>query len=159
MRGKPSKSISHGLSFGITPADAGKTICLSASRRWSGDHPRGCGENSLNSSSCRRRSGSPPRMRGKLNSYPFRYLRLGITPADAGKTLNDAGMDGRRQDHPRGCGENERIDAMLKPCPGSPPRMRGKHRYEACGEEFYGITPADAGKTLKRSFRNQPFCS
>ena len=26
--------------------------------------------------------------------------------------------------------------------------MRGKHRFDAYGDEYLGITPADAGKTI-----------
>ena len=31
--------------------------------------------------------------------------------------------------------------------PGSPPRMRGKRILQMSVDAFYGITPADAGKT------------
>ena len=50
-------------------------------------------------------------------------------------------------DHPRGCGENHQSVKAANSLQGSPPRMRGKQpRYEASCR-FYGITPADAGKT------------
>ena len=51
------------------------------------------------------------------------------------------------RDHPRRCGENERIDAMLKPCPGSPPQVRGKLPAADGENSITGITPAGAGKT------------
>ena len=37
--------------------------------------------------------------------------------------------------------------------------MRGKPMLSKQDLDAARITPADAGKTLKRSFRNQPFCS
>ena len=50
--------------------------------------------------------GSPPRMRGKLCRHGQTRRHDGITPADAGKTIEDL-MYGRKiTDHPRGCGEN-----------------------------------------------------
>ena len=72
-------------------------------------------------------------MRGKQlleidNGYAGR-----ITPADAGKTLYNDGMDGRRPDHPRGCGENTQSSDSEDNRPGSPPRMRGKR---SCGAGF-----------------------
>ena len=123
----------------ITPADAGKT--LTASRL------------------CPKNPGSPPRMRGKLTQSSMSILHTGITPADAGKTLFSLfGTCGGR-DHPRGCGENYQNHLKPHPQEGSPPRMRGKPLFCECIRSKFRITPADAGKTLKRSFRNQPFCS
>ena len=143
----------------ITPADAGKTRYPRRRNRNRQDHPRGCGENFQPNHSCFKRNGSPPRMRGKLCFRGFRNASVGITPADAGKTSTRKLLCAGMQDHPRGCGEN------LLPCHrrgghmGSPPRMRGKLARKIAGYARSRITPADAGKTLKRSFRNQPFCS
>ena len=147
MRGKLHSSLTSSKRQRITPADAGKTAkikILCCSHR---DHPRGCGENRNVIEFENRLPGSPPRMRGKLYGVYFGSGGLRITPADAGKTCVRAhsGVTGR--DHPRGCGENERIDAMLKPCPGSPPRMRGKRFICDRGISHERITPADAGKT------------
>ena len=74
--------------------------------RW--DHPRGCGEN----------------MYITRTALGF----LGITPADAGKTVVGLSYMQRHQDHPRGCGENDVRLRKFDPVPGSPPRMRGKLR-------------------------------
>ncbi len=87
VRGKrvPSLTLCHHTR--ITPAGAGKTICLSASRRWKGDHPRRCGENrtTLRTAGCR--TGSPPQVRGKHPSVSHLKMPCRITPAGAGKTL------------------------------------------------------------------------
>ena len=90
----------------ITPADAGKT---SPQYRFSAsipDHPRGCGENKGRIFNCRRRKGSPPRMRGKRNNPLIMGTDTGITPADAGKTSRTLAEQELKEDHPRGCGEN-----------------------------------------------------
>ena len=50
------------------------------------DHPRGCGENMALMDENGSNGGSPPRMRGKRGHGVLNLKRLGITPADAGKT-------------------------------------------------------------------------
>ena len=95
VRGKPSKSISHGLSFGITPAGAGKTHSNGTHGTFSRDHPRRCGENVAPMSSISAAPGSPPQVRGKLRSIPERGAYLGITPAGAGKTLPSCWHSGK----------------------------------------------------------------
>ena len=45
-------------------------------------------------------------MRGKHRIAERGYNKLGITPADAGKTVVLVNGSGRKKDHPRGCGEN-----------------------------------------------------
>ena len=45
-------------------------------------------------------------MRGKLANENADLSGLGITPADAGKTVAELVAEGKLQDHPRGCGEN-----------------------------------------------------
>ena len=93
------------------------------------------------------RTGSPPRMRGKLTVAVFSYSALGITPADAGKTVMPPLFDHRHRDHPRGCGENLKPHLAAAFGAGSPPRMRGKLSLFSGIVRITGITPADAGKT------------
>ena len=66
-------------------------------------------------------------MRGKPFADAFREPINGITPADAGKTLVEAGVNLVKGDHPRGCGENVKKKLLAPYTAGSPPRMRGKH--------------------------------
>ena len=66
MRGKLYLPVGGSRYKGITPADAGKTICAYS------NHVMG--------------AGSPPRMRGKLGQKTPAIIIVGITPADAGKT-------------------------------------------------------------------------
>ena len=72
----------------ITPADAGKTCSERNIILIVWDHPRGCGENFLTIYNQSSRTGSPPRMRGKLNETVEFWYKPGITPADAGKTIS-----------------------------------------------------------------------
>ena len=87
MRGKLVVTSCGASLDGITPADAGKTSPGIVSRGHTGDHPRGCGENSAHSKSGDTVPGSPPRMRGKLYDCTLFPKDLRITPADAGKTV------------------------------------------------------------------------
>ncbi len=75
-----------------------------------------------------------------------------ITPADAGTTKEeDSGMR-RTEDHPRGCGDNPLFFQVKNMTKGSPPRMRGQHEKSNTYLDDPGITPADAGTTLKDCF-------
>ena len=90
-------------------------------------------------------------MRGKLSHIGFYVGKIGITPADAGKTSCSSCSSGTVKDHPRGCGENRLSRRLHQAGGGSPPRMRGK-QYPPVGQcRRSGITPADAGKTQYRN--------
>ena len=79
--------------------------------------------------------GSPPRVRGKVRRV------LGKLAASV--------------DHPRVCGEKD----CSAPCAhgrwGSPPRVRGKERCGRANRMSKGITPACAGKSIKKSVKLQ----
>ena len=117
------------------------------------DHPRGCGENTIPSLRMIMSQGSPPRMRGKLHLSPKLFKYIGITPADAGKTRLPCGRHHLCPDHPRGCGENLQQISKGRNSGGSPPRMRGKRSCGGIASIIFGITPADAGKTLQFQMR------
>ena len=96
--------------------------------------------------------GSPPRMRGKDPFNPNISGFAGITPAYAGKSLTAILGTFSGQDHPRVCGE-KRPQPWEKPWPrGSPPRMRGKVDDEVQKMHDMRITPAYAGKSVRRAF-------
>ena len=65
-----------------------------------------CGENSNGNGVNLWAGGSPPRVRGKLIRKIFYILFDRITPACAGKTINDYEKSSYAKDHPRVCGEN-----------------------------------------------------
>ena len=73
-----------------------------------------------------------------------------ITPAHAGKTNVLPFSDEDRTDHPRACGENRRASRFRRACAGSPPRMRGKPCPLEDARVCLRITPAHAGKTLRK---------
>ena len=105
--------------------------------------------------------GSPPRMRGKHCAFIRTPIGVGITPADAGKTMSALNASVIVWDHPRGCGENGLTGVTANLELGSPPRMRGKRVFVPQLLAVRGITPADAGKTQrytanKRERRDHP---
>ena len=111
---------------GSPPRMRGKRQHCVCAEIYSGDHPRGCGENLGYLPYISARFGSPPRMRGKLDIDEATGGRIGITPADAGKTGYSLARRQQFQDHPRGCGENRCSPLPYQHDLGSPPRMRGK---------------------------------
>ena len=147
MRGKQKASALDYMPVGITPAHAGKTSRAAARQRFAEDHPRACGENRGEEKLCKLGTGSPPRMRGKLQSKSKGRMTHGITPAHAGKTCICVSARFRPRDHPRACGENVRRHIKPEKKRGSPPRMRGKLECGHYDAHTLGITPAHAGKT------------
>ena len=90
VRGKPHVKAVVTASGRITPAGAGKTVSLVEPPPAVRDHPRRCGENTVDAGNNVPSLGSPPQVRGKHS-----ILRLGgqpprITPAGAGKTISSA---------------------------------------------------------------------
>ena len=71
--------------------------------RW--DHPRACGEKSVEINRAIFEAGSPPRVRGKAPLEPMQDVHRGITPARAGKRSLYQGQGYTQGDHPRACGE------------------------------------------------------
>ena len=91
--------------------------------------------------------GSPPRMRGKAVYNRIIQLRVGITPAYAGKSYNHIENTAAMKDHPRVCGEKASAAGSPLAVSGSPPRMRGKGSGGVGGALGSRITPAYAGKS------------
>ena len=151
MRGKVHCSSARTAAAGITPAYAGKSSEHTQRSGTSGDHPRVCGEKRLMVVMEYAAVGSPPRMRGKARPHPMGTLERRITPAYAGKSPCLPVVLPCCEDHPRVCGEKRR--PRFRHClrPGSPPRMRGKVHCGFTIAWCKRITPAYAGKRLKRS--------
>ncbi len=87
-------------------------------------------------------------MRGKLCTYLPPDNARRITPAHAGKTPIGGLRESRPSDHPRACGENNKLRRRERRDFGSPPRMRGKLVEDALVDARVRITPAHAGKTF-----------
>ena len=148
VRGKDGRLLGAHGAFGITPARAGKRNRSKPGRHRPQDHPRACGEKPEHKLPAAAAKGSPPRVRGKD------ALRLGapgpqgITPARAGKSYRLRSWPNTVQDHPRACGE--KVINLIQHCQhlGSPPRVRGKDYVIEQRQDYVGITPARAGKSL-----------
>ncbi len=156
MRGKGVIGVICRAFFGITPAYAGKRAgrCPDGCTPW--DHPRVCGEKARTLIVQNEPQGSPPRMRGKDSRVDILCFDVGITPAYAGK--RPVAFQWRQcvWDHPRVCGEKKFCRRLSLLHLGSPPRMRGKVISLSSGLYIRRITPAYAGKRLKRSRSTVP---
>ncbi len=90
-------------------------------------------------------------MRGKVDVHRTIDINNRITPAYAGKRpflylrISDI------RDHPCICGEKFCCFNSSACFLGSPLHMRGKGSHDRSQRTLYGITPAYAGKRLKRS--------
>ena len=74
-------------------------------------------------------------------------VRVGITPARAGKTSSRSLHRPANRDHPRSYGKDEKYNPAIRPGEGSPPLVRERHMYQALKDKGFRITPARAGKT------------
>ena len=100
-------------------------------------------------------------MRERQNPYHRKLQQCRITPARAGKT--PAVIPGRRprRDHPRSCGKDSQYDRSRMSIRGSPPLVRERQSCKNGLTMPFRITPARAGKTLRRyrlhrSLRDHP---
>ena len=158
-RGKVRTILPFCFQCRITPAWAGKSSGCRYALTSGWDHPRVGGEKAslrIPSSSL---SGSPPRGRGKVLHRRKQEQRDGITPAWAGKSSGCRYALTSGWDHPRVGGEKMKRLKSSHRILGSPPRGRGK---ESCSAHMclrHRITPAWAGKRLKRSHRSGIFIS
>ena len=147
MRGKVTHHRFQLPHHGITPAYAGKSSAGCFLHRSRKDHPRLCGEKGEKVGDAIGGAGSPPPMRGKGHAGALAHAGVGITPAYAGKSLFCLYRLRYNGDHPRLCGEKLNLDSPLLNSTGSPPPMRGKAVNVADVVNWFGITPAYAGKS------------
>ena len=151
MRGKAQQLLPPLMQIGITPAYAGKRARRRTLRRGCKDHPRVCGEKRRRQGRRDGDPGSPPRMRGKGQVCLVAAVDDGITPAYAGKSCCWPPRRIPSGDHPRVCGEKSHATRLQGAQQGSPPRMRGKAVIRTMKRFHFGITPAYAGKSHRRS--------
>ena len=85
MRGKVGDHAVIGVHHRSTPAHAGKSHCSRRRATALRDHPRVCGEKGMFTLRRTADTGSPPRMRGKVDVVQVCKLGDRITPAYAGK--------------------------------------------------------------------------
>ena len=150
----------------ITPAWAGKrSICCCASPAPT-DHPRMGGEKHSRAFPPNNSLGSPPHGRGKGGNISAQTTGQRITPAWAGKSVEQKSTPFLFRDHPRMGGEKSSASTRfffswgspphgrgkgpssqgLRALRGSPPHGRGKDEKLKGDLDYSGITPAWAGK-------------
>ena len=134
MRGKESRFSSAMVFFRITPAYAGKSPTCDFCGHGTWDHPRLCGEKSVDTPPLSTSAGSPPPMRGKA-SFSMMFIKIS-------------------EDHPRLCGEKTRRLLRRYYGLGSPPPMRGKVSFGVVEDILDRITPAYAGKRQRQRIRS-----
>ena len=128
LRGTHFRPRSASGRCGIIPALAGNTTSAARQVPQSRDHPRACGEHNRSLSTTRFFTGSSPRLRGTRRRLHARGLGIGIIPALAGNTSHGSGQANRPWDHPRACGEHNRLLPRGRSAVGSSPRLRGTLR-------------------------------
>ena len=120
-----------------------------AARTW--DHPRIRGEKPCKTKCTVQDKGSPPHTRGKGKQLKEQGVALRITPAYAGKSTASITVESIVGDHPRIRGEKAYSSAYSSAYFGSPPHTRGKVTHSWSCALPPRITPAYAGKRLKKS--------
>ena len=154
MRGAHRKIVARHVERRIIPAYAGSTMMPSAGTPRARDHPRVCGEHSVQSTYSLVWPGSSPRMRGARVNRLLHLPHRGIIPAYAGSTTQPSQRPLWQRDHPRVCGEHEIDMADGHGKIGSSPRMRGARRGWRRPPSRSGIIPAYAGSTLHEVHRS-----
>ena len=126
MRGKVLLYVVLQIWDRITPAYAGKRQSSFYAWYTGGDHPRLCGEKYRGGRTTSKNMGSPPPMRGKADVVNAFNTGGRITPAYAGKRIENPIPMKIFKDHPRLCGEKISVSRSPISLSGSPPPMRGK---------------------------------
>ena len=93
--------------------------------------------------------GSSPRVRGTPSAYIKAYTCLGIIPACAGNTPYFCTLISNLGDHPRVCGEHDKVGEQEAEELGSSPRVRGTRGSGRLSSGHRGIIPACAGNTRR----------
>ena len=96
----------------------------------------------------REKSGSSPRVRGKLEAVKSQEAKARLIPACAGKTKIFGPNRRGAGAHPRVCGENRAANVRLVEQMGSSPRVRGKRVFGPTLTPLPGLIPTCAGKTV-----------
>ena len=94
--------------------------------------------------------GSSPLARGGRHGHPGRSDRVGLIPAGAGRTRRARRAGRRRGAHPRWRGADFPVASSSTASVGSSPLARGGPRVAKVSDEWRGLIPAGAGRTLSR---------
>ena len=133
---------------GIIPARAGSRRTPWSRRSWSWDHPRACGEQSIEDQVRVCAQGSSPRVRGAVRGNLAYEHSAGIIPARAGSSHFCTRCANLLRDHPRACGEQDQTFKVGTSLMGSSPRVRGAGVPFGIRRRRDGIIPARAGSSF-----------
>src|SRR5690606_11050053 len=114
------------------------------------EHPRVRGDDIVPARTGGRKSGTPPRARGRLARVDLRGPGPRNTPACAGTTFPDRRIGAVNTEHPRVRGDDALHVGRSGGVVGTPPRARGRRRAESARGRAHGNTPACAGTTAAR---------
>ena len=147
-RGKREVVAVISASGGLIPAHAGKTPGSRSTGLSAWAHPRSRGENEIEALLDPEQQGSSPLTRGKRARDRRAEGTRGLIPAHAGKTVMVRPLDWSAGAHPRSRGENMSPAVSPPVTMGSSPLTRGKLTSRRKNDQFPGLIPAHAGKTL-----------
>ena len=82
-------------------------------------------------------------------------VKRGDHPRSCGKDRMSTSGTGRGRDHPRSCGKDQEMTFTLLEGLGSPPLMRERPAAVRWPGRRPGITPARAGKTIRKAHRSR----
>ena len=151
VRGKRRRASPSAPPSGYIPACAGEAYRwgrLSAPKEV---HPRVCGGSNSTTPPKSGRSGTSPRVRGKLGVRLPIQLQRRYIPACAGEAGAIAPDPPVRTVHPRVCGGSSRGPRAATPGAGTSPRVRGKRGTDRLHRSGLRYIPACAGEAWWRT--------
>ncbi len=130
---------------GFTPTCVGTACGQATTRRQSWVHPHLCGDGSWFAAINPARSGSPPRVWGRLRRMGPRPVGTGFTPTCVGTAHFRDAISRQYRVHPHVCGDGTNLVDNVEASLGSPPRVWGRlaKRMIQCGDT--GFTPTCVG--------------
>ena len=149
--GSTGRDDNHSVLTRTIPARAGSTGARPYPTPFELDHPRACGEHQSAGTDIGPRAGPSPRVRGAPVPFAQRLNDHRTIPARAGSTHLRGQRDRPVQDHPRACGEHQRLGVPLGLFVGPSPRVRGARGAVGAHRSYVGTIPARAGSTTSRS--------
>ena len=147
VRGRPTTTSGPLARSGLIPACAGQTSKSSRVTVAFWAHPRVCGADLDFAFLLPSRSGSSPRVRGRLCTDTHLAVATGLIPACAGQTREKTPRCPPARAHPRVCGADVFSCYSSRLTDGSSPRVRGRRHGLRRAGRHPGLIPACAGQT------------
>ena len=148
VRSRRTSPVPRPRRVGITSACAEQTATVWKASCASGDHLRVCGADFLLQNGLQRESGSPPRVRSRLQVQTMKTNDLRITSACAEQTQVLGSLRRLSWDHLRVCGADYPMILLDGLIYGSPPRVRSRPQINNLSNPNLRITSACAEQTV-----------